>query len=99
MDWLKKHQVLLNLCQNTFTYLNKDGERTTIVGIPRKVSVRQISSLQRKKDVRKGCNFFVVHVINNEQGNNENKMGLRDIPILKDFVDVFPEVIPALPPK
>ena len=66
MDWIEKHQVILNCFQKTFTCLNKEGERTTIIGIPRKISVRQISSLQMKKVVTKGYKFFVVHVINNE---------------------------------
>ena len=39
-----------------------------------------------------------MHVIN-EQVNNENKLGFEDISILQDFVDVFPEEIPGLPPK
>ena len=39
----------------------------SVKGIPRKVSVRQISSLQMKKVVRKGCKVFVVHIINNEK--------------------------------
>ena len=30
---------------------------------------------------------------------NENKPGFKDIPILQDFVDVFWEEIPGLPPK
>ena len=40
MDWLEKHQLILNCFHNTFTCLNKEGERTTIAGIPRKVSIR-----------------------------------------------------------
>ena len=28
-----------------------------------------------KKDVRKGCKFFVVHIINNEQIGKEDKPG------------------------
>ena len=51
MDWLEKHQVILNLFQNNFNCLNKEGERTTGVGIPRKISVGQISALQMKKAI------------------------------------------------
>ena len=47
----------------------------------------------------KGCKFFVVQIINNEQIGKEDKPGFEDIPILQDFVDVFPEEIPWLPPK
>ena len=32
MDWLEKHQVILNCFQNTFTCLNKEGERITAIG-------------------------------------------------------------------
>ena len=99
MDWLEKHHVIFNYFQNNFTCLNKEGEIITIIGVPRKIYVRQISALQMKKDVRKGCKFFVVHIINNEQVNKENKPGFEDILILQDFADVFPEEIPGLPPK
>jgi len=64
--------------------------------IPRKVLVRQISALQMKRSVRKGCKVFVVHVINNEK---EGDLNLSDILAIKDFADVFPEEIPGLPPK
>ena len=45
MDWMKKHQVILNFFQKTFTCLNNEGERVTAIGIPRKIFVRKISSL------------------------------------------------------
>ena len=64
MDWLERHQVVLNCFQKTFTCLNGKGERITIKGIPRKISIRQISSLQMKKAVRTSCKDFVVHMIN-----------------------------------
>ena len=44
-----------------------------------------------KKDVRRGCKVFVVHIINNEQIGQEDKPGIEDILILQDFADVFPE--------
>ena len=44
----------------------------------------------------KGCKAFVVHVINNE---NDEYLNLADIPVIRDFVDVFPEEVPGLPPK
>ena len=46
MDWMEKHQVILNYFQKTFNCLNDKGEIITVKGIPRKVFVRQISALQ-----------------------------------------------------
>ena len=52
-----------------------------------------------KKVVRKGCKVFVVQVVSDEQLNKEDKLKIDDIPILKEFLDVFSEEIPVLPPK
>ena len=52
-----------------------------------------------KKIVRKGCKVFDVHIINNEQIGKEDNLGFEDILILQDFLDVFSEEIPKLPPK
>ena len=53
MDWLEKHQVVLNCFQKTFTCLNNEGERINVTGIPRKIFVRKISALQIKKGYKK----------------------------------------------
>ena len=99
MDWMEKHQVIISCFQKTFTCLNNKGERIIVIGIPRKIYVRQLSALQMKKVVRKGCKVFFVHVINNEQVDKEDKLKFDDIPILQYFLDVFTEEIPGLPPK
>ena len=52
-----------------------------------------------KKDIRKACKVFVLHIINNEHMDKEDKLKFDDIPILQDFCDVFSEEIPGLPPK
>ena len=50
-------------------------------------------------DVRKGCKVFFVHVINDKHLNKEDQLKFDDISILKEFLDVFQEEIPRLPPK
>ena len=52
-----------------------------------------------KKDVRKGCKVFVVHIINNEQVFKEDKPGIEDIPIMQYFADLFSKEILGLPHK
>ena len=83
MDWMKKQRVVLNCFEKTFTCLNEKGETIIVKGIPRKVSIRQISALQIKKSVCKGCKVFVVHVMNLEHMNKEDKLKFDDIAILK----------------
>ena len=98
-DWLEKDQVILNYFQKTFTCLNDKGERIPVKSIPRKVSVRKISALQMKNDVRKGCTIFIIHIINNEQIDKRDKLNFNYTPILQNFSDVFLEEIPRSPPK
>ena len=98
-DWLKKHIVVLNCFEKTFTCLDEKGKKIIVKGIPRKFYVREISALQMKKYVRKGCKVFFMHVMNDEHMNKEDKLQFDDILILKYFSDVFPEEIPGLPLK
>ena len=91
--------ISFELFDKTFTCINNEGETINVRGIPRKTSIRQISSLQLKRAVRKGCKSFAVTVINEEHTNNEDKLKLEDIPILKRYSDVFPEEILGLPLK
>ena len=55
--------------------------------------------LQMKRAARKGCKVFTVYVMNDENSSNEHKLKLDDIPVLREFSDVFPEESPGLPPK
>ena len=80
---MEKHKVVLNCFEKTFTCLDDKVERITIKGIPRKVYVRQISALQMKKVVHKGCKVFVVHVMNEKHMNKEYKLKFDHIPTLK----------------
>ena len=50
-----------------------------------------------KISIRKGCKVFVVYVMDDK--DNENKLKIEDIPILKDFKDIFLEEVPGLPTK
>jgi hypothetical protein len=42
MDWLEKHNVVLDYYHNTITCLDEEGKQGTIQGIPRVVVVKEI---------------------------------------------------------
>ena len=97
MDWLEEHKVVLNYFDKTFTCTDDNGNNIKVRGIPRKVTIREISALQLKRSVRKGCKSFVVYIINGNE--NDNKLKLEYIPVLKEFEDIFLEEVLGLPPK
>ncbi len=45
--------------------------------------------------LQKGCKGFLTHV----KEVIENKSGLRLVPVIREFLDVFPKVQPRLPPE
>ena len=89
MDWLEQHRVILNCYDKTFTCINNDGKPISIKGIPRKTIVRQLFALQLKRAIRKGCKAYAVTVTNEKNLNSTNKLKLEDIPVLKEYADVF----------
>ncbi|GKE73990.1 putative reverse transcriptase domain-containing protein [Tanacetum coccineum] len=46
----------------------------------------------------KGCPVFLANVITKETEDKSEKKRLEDVPIVRDFPDVFPEDLPGLPP-
>ena len=55
--------------------------------------------MQLKRAVRKGCKAYAVTITDEENLNKINKLKLEDIPVLREYVDVFLDEIPGLPPK
>ncbi|GJY74938.1 putative reverse transcriptase domain-containing protein [Tanacetum coccineum] len=46
----------------------------------------------------KGCPVFLANVNTKETEDKSEKKRLEDVPIIRDFPDVFPEDLPGLPP-
>jgi hypothetical protein len=90
MDWLDEHNAILDCHNKAFTYLVKEGNLTKVQGIPREVTIKEISALQRKKCYRKGCQIFVSHM---EETPIDKVPNLEDHEVLEDFEDVFKEVL------
>ena len=96
MDWLEKYKLVLNCFTKTLTYIAEDQILQTINGILKPVSVRQIFCMQLKKFMRKGYKIYVVRFTDLL---NENQTSIDEHPVLSEFLDVFPEEIPRLPPQ
>jgi hypothetical protein len=95
MDWLDEHHVVLDCYNKAFTCLDEQGNLRSVQGIPRVVTIREVSALQLKKSYRKGCQVFAVHM---EEAPKDKVPSVEDCAVLKEFEDVFKE-IPGLPPK
>ncbi|GJZ59849.1 hypothetical protein Tco_0615665 [Tanacetum coccineum] len=45
-----------------------------------------------------GCYVFLAHITEKKAENKSEEKRLEDIPIMRDFLEVFPEDLPGLPP-
>ncbi|GKF78927.1 hypothetical protein Tco_0234495, partial [Tanacetum coccineum] len=48
--------------------------------------------------MEKGFSIFLAHVTGKEVEDKSEKKRLEDVPIVRDFPEVFPEDLPSLPP-
>jgi len=55
MDWLDKNHVFLYYHSKTFTCLDEEGKQSLVKGIPRSISIREISTLHLNRCFRKDC--------------------------------------------
>ena len=58
--------------EKTFTRTDDTRNTIKIKGIPGKVTIIEISALQMKRSVHKGCKVFLVYVIDDK--DNEKKL-------------------------
>ncbi|GJS48965.1 putative reverse transcriptase domain-containing protein [Tanacetum coccineum] len=57
-----------------------------------------ISCTKAQKYLLQGCHVFLAHITIKETGDKSKKKQLQDVPIVKNFPEVFPEDLPGLPP-
>ncbi|GJR71848.1 putative reverse transcriptase domain-containing protein [Tanacetum coccineum] len=71
------------------------GNKTLIVeGDKGGSRLKIISCIKARKYVEQGCHLFLAHVT--KKKSKEKRM--EDVPVIRDFLEVFPEELPGLPP-
>nr|GFC36183.1 putative reverse transcriptase domain-containing protein [Tanacetum cinerariifolium] len=57
-----------------------------------------ISCTKTEKYVKKGFPIFLAHITTKEVEDMSEKKRLEDVPIVRNFPEVFPEELPGFPP-
>ncbi|GKF24453.1 hypothetical protein Tco_0076775 [Tanacetum coccineum] len=70
------------------------GERSEVKN---KSRLEVISSIRTQGYIDKGCQVFLVQMMEKEETEAFEKR-IEDVPVVKDFLEVFPEDLPGLPP-
>ena len=94
MDWLAAHYVIVD-CYRKKVIFQVPGEiEFYFVGSGAYCTPRVISALQARRMMKKGCKGYLATVRDTQQG----ELKLEDIPVVREFLDVFLEDLSRLPP-
>ena len=95
MDWLMKHGAKIDCQRQRVSLKGKDGGKVYIWGTHSTKEIPIISLMAIGKLIRKGHDAYLCYVTEDKKDG----IKLEDIPIVREFPDVFPEEIPGLPPS
>ncbi|KAL0291142.1 UNVERIFIED_CONTAM: Transposon Tf2-12 polyprotein [Sesamum calycinum] len=94
MDWLAQHRAVVD-CYKKEVMIESSGKpKVVFVGDRQVVPVCVISAIEARRLMLEGCEVYLAHVIDAEKVNPT----LEEIPVVRDFPEVFPDNLPGLPP-
>ncbi|GKD72262.1 putative reverse transcriptase domain-containing protein [Tanacetum coccineum] len=93
MDWLSKYYARI-ICDEKVVHIPIDGETFIIRGDRSKTRLNLMSCIKTERYISMGYQVFVAQVME----KNSDKKRLEDIPVVKEFSEVFPENLPGFPP-
>ncbi|GKD37525.1 putative reverse transcriptase domain-containing protein [Tanacetum coccineum] len=101
MDWLAKYQAVI-VCAEKIICIPWGNETLNVRGDKsdrgNKTRLNIISCTKTQKYFLKGCQVFLVHVTTKKAEDKSEEKRLEDVPIARDFPEVFNEDFPGLPP-
>ena len=94
MDWLSRHRATLDCYKKEVRSVQPEEPGVIFRGIRRKIAPSLINAMTAWKMLRKGCQGYLAFVVDRKQEGTR----LEDIPIVKEFPNVFPDDLSGLPP-
>ena len=93
MDWLSRHRATLDCYKKEVRLVQPEELGMIFRGIRREIAPSLINAMTAWKMLRKGCQGYLAFVVDKRQEGTR----LEDIPIVKEFPNVFPNDISGLP--
>ncbi|GKE93313.1 putative reverse transcriptase domain-containing protein, partial [Tanacetum coccineum] len=101
MNWLAKYHAVI-VCDEKLVHVpfgdkilifHGDGSNN---GHESRLNI--ISCTKTQKYLLKGCSIFLAHVTTKKAEDKSKEKRLDDVPIVQDFLEVFPEDLSGIPP-
>ncbi|KAJ0724807.1 putative nucleotidyltransferase, Ribonuclease H [Helianthus annuus] len=94
MDWLGRVRAEV-VCSEKFIRLPlPNGDSLHVYGEKPSQGLKLMSCIKANKCLRKGTFAFLAHIVEKK----DKGPSISDVPVVRDFLDVFPEDLPGPPP-
>nr|GEU33396.1 putative reverse transcriptase domain-containing protein [Tanacetum cinerariifolium] len=101
MDWLRRCHVMI-VCDETLVRVPYGNETLIFHGNEgnnrRESRLTVISCSKAQEYMAKGCQIFLAQISTKKEEDRSEGKQLEDVPVVRDFPEVFPKDLPSLPP-
>ncbi|GKD21879.1 putative reverse transcriptase domain-containing protein [Tanacetum coccineum] len=101
MDWLARYHAII-ICDQKLVHVPFGNETLVIRGDGssqgNETRLNIISCTKTHKYLLRGCHVFLAHITTKDVEDKSEKKRLKDVPVVRDFPEVFPEDLPRIPP-
>ena len=94
MNWLSKHRAIVDCYKKIVLLKCSDLSKVTVQGIRSESIPKIISDMEARRFLRKGEALLALIL-----DSKREQVNLENIPVIREFNDVFPEVLPRVPPE
>ncbi|KAJ9547511.1 hypothetical protein OSB04_020054 [Centaurea solstitialis] len=94
MDWMSNHRATICCAEKIVRLALPDGGVLEVHGEKPKRDIKLVSFMKMRSQLRKDCVAFMAHVVDKKAEEKQ----IQDIPVVREFPEVFPEELPGLPP-
>nr|GEU51741.1 putative reverse transcriptase domain-containing protein [Tanacetum cinerariifolium] len=99
MDWLANYHALI-VCDEKVIHIPYEDKVLIIRGenCEGESKLNIILCTKTHKYIQKGCQVYLAQVTSKKADDKSEEKRLEDVPIVREFPEVFPEDLPGLPP-
>nr|GEV95233.1 putative reverse transcriptase domain-containing protein [Tanacetum cinerariifolium] len=101
MDWLRRCHIVI-VCDEKLVRIPYGNETLTFCGNEsnngRESRLTVISCSKAQEYMAKGCQIFLAQISTKKEEDGSEGKQLKDVPVVRDYLEVFPKDLPGLPP-
>ena len=95
MDWLAANYTSMDCLRKEVIFRRPGLPVVVFYGERRREPSGLISAISARCLLQKGCKGYLALVVD----TRSNEARLEDVPVIREFLDVFPDDLPGLPPE